>query len=162
MYEMKKTLLALALMGAATTANADSWLYGGVNAGQSDLDSKNATATSFHVGTGILPIIGVEAGYWNHGKFDGGIEGSSVYAALKPSIDFVPLHIYAKGGMHNYDLDKGSNKKGSGTKMMYGVGVEYFVIDMLSVGGSYQQFEVNKNDVGSIGSFTLNATIHFL
>ncbi|WP_104399031.1 outer membrane beta-barrel protein [Vibrio penaeicida] len=159
---MKKTLLALALMGAATTANADSWLYGGINAGQSDLNGNAATAMSAHVGTGILPIIGVEAGFWNHGKFDGGTEASSVYAALKPSIDFGPLHVYAKGGIHNFKLDNNGTKAGDGTKLMYGVGVEYFVMDMLSVGGSYQQFKFDENNIDSIGSFTLNATIHFL
>lgn len=60
---MKKTLLALALIGASATASADSWIYGGANVGQSDFGSEDATSYGVHVGTGILPLIGLEAGY---------------------------------------------------------------------------------------------------
>ena len=39
---MKKTLLALALMGAASPALADSWLYAGVNYGTADFTESGA------------------------------------------------------------------------------------------------------------------------
>ncbi len=85
---MKKTLLALALVGASTSAFADAWLYGGVSAGRADYNDNSDTPMGFHVGTGILPIIGVEGGYWKHGNFDndsktGYAELGSWYAALK-------------------------------------------------------------------------------
>ena len=56
---MKKTLLALALLGASSTAMADSWLYGGVMGGQSSFASEDENAVGIHVGTGILPLIGL-------------------------------------------------------------------------------------------------------
>lgn len=155
---MKKILLALALTGVATTASADSWLYAGANVGQSDLDGENATAAGFHVGTGILPIIGLEAGYNNHGKINNW-DMSSYYFAVKPSIDLGPLHVYGKAGVHSYKSTNSAAPNQDGTDAMYGVGVEYFMFDMLSVGGSYQNF---KTDAGDIGSFNLTATVHFL
>ncbi|WP_155488887.1 outer membrane beta-barrel protein, partial [Vibrio harveyi] len=98
---MKKTLLAVALLSASSAAMADSWIYGGASVGQSDFKGETDTSYSVHVGTGILPIIGIEAGITQHGEFK--IAGqetklTSYYAALKPSIDFGPLHVYAKGG----------------------------------------------------------------
>jgi len=41
---------------------ADSWIYGGASVGQSDYKGETDTSYSVHVGTGILPIIGIEAG----------------------------------------------------------------------------------------------------
>lgn len=87
---MKKTLLAVALLGASSAAMADSWIYGGATVGQSDYKGETDTSYSVHVGTGILPIIGIEAGVTQHGEFN--VNGqdtklTSYYAALKPSID---------------------------------------------------------------------------
>lgn len=42
---MKKTLLALALLGASSTAMADSWIYGGASVGQSDYEGKHVRLT---------------------------------------------------------------------------------------------------------------------
>lgn len=172
---MKKTLLALALIGASATASADSWLYGGVQAGQSDLDSDNATAYSVHVGTGILPFIGLEAGYWNFGETDINLprlgqkytaEATSVYFAAKPSIDFGPLHLYARGGLHSYDISYTGPTPVSnddGVDVMYGVGAEYSILPGLTVGGGVQSFAVEVDgDSDNITTFTLNATFHFL
>ncbi|MCL9777370.1 outer membrane beta-barrel protein [Vibrio methylphosphonaticus] len=170
---MKKTLLALALVGASTSAFADAWLYGGVSAGRADYNDNSDTPMGFHVGTGILPIIGVEAGYWKHGNFDinanqgnGYAELGSWYAALKPSIDIGPVQLYAKGGLHYYNADYksglSSQSSDNGTDFMYGVGAEYFVTDMLSVGASWQRFNGVKTVANSkdLDSFTINATLH--
>ncbi|NOI24220.1 porin family protein [Vibrio mediterranei] len=168
---MKKTLLALALVGASTSAFADAWLYGGVSAGRADYNGNSDTPMGFHVGTGILPIIGIEGGYWKHGNFDGTSEGKkgyaelgSWYAALKPSIDIGPVQLYAKGGLHYYNADykDGLSGNDSGTDFMYGVGAEYFVTDMLSVGASWQRFNgvKTKFDDKDLDSFTINATLH--
>ncbi len=110
---MKKTLLAVALIGASTTAYADSWIYGGASVGQSNYKGETGSSYNVHVGTGILPIIGIEAGYTNHGDFDttaGEVSLSSMYLALKPSIDFGPLHIYAKGGLQSWDKEVNGSK----------------------------------------------------
>ncbi|MGF1771591.1 porin family protein [Vibrio maritimus] len=170
---MKKTLLALALVGASTSAFADAWLYGGVSAGRADYNGNSDTPMGFHVGTGILPIIGVEGGYWKHGNYDmtasngssGYAELGSWYAALKPSIDIGPIQLYAKGGFHYYNADYKGNLNGSdsGTDFMYGVGAEYFVTDMLSVGASWQRFNGIKTSFSNdkdLDSFTINATLH--
>ncbi|MFA0088036.1 outer membrane beta-barrel protein [Vibrio sp. 10N.261.51.F12] len=172
---MKKTLLALALIGASTSAFADAWLYGGVSAGRADYNDNNDTPMGFHVGTGILPIIGVEGGYWKHGNFDmtnrdtgasGYAELGSWYAALKPSIDLGPVQLYAKGGLHyfNADYKSGLSSQGSesGTDFMYGLGADYFVTDMLSIGASWQRFNGIKTVAGGqdLDSFTINATLH--
>ena len=63
---MKKTLLAVALLSASSAAMADSWIYGGASVGQSDYKGETDTSYSVHVGTGILPIIGIEAVSYTH------------------------------------------------------------------------------------------------
>ncbi|WP_194439494.1 porin family protein [Vibrio fluminensis] len=161
---MKKTLLALALIGASATASADSWIYGGANVGQSDLGGEEATSYGVHVGTGILPLIGLEAGYQNHGEFDisgtsAKLEADSVYFAVKPSIDFGPLHVYAKGGLHKWDISGPAKYSDDDVDVMYGVGAEYFLFGPVSVGASYSVFNMDKEDVKTL---SLNATLHFL
>ncbi|WP_117234868.1 outer membrane beta-barrel protein [Vibrio maerlii] len=160
---MKKTLLALALIGASATASADSWIYGGVNAGQADFGGETDSSYGVHIGTGILPFIGLEAGYQNHGKIDFGpgleIDGDSVYFAAKPSIDFGPLHVYARGGVHSYNFDTSFGKEDD-FEMMYGIGAEYFVFGPLSVGASYNIFKTKLDE--DIKTFAINASLHFL
>ncbi len=159
---MKKTLLAVALLGASSAVMADSWLYGGANVGVSEYKGETATAYSVHAGTGILPIIGIEAGITQHGEFkvDGkDTELTSYYAALKPSIDFGPLHVYAKGGFHKWDEKVDGGSDDDGIDLMYGVGAEYFIFGPVSVGASYMNYTAGKED---IGTFSLNASLHFL
>ncbi len=160
---MKKTLLALALIGASTTAFADSWIYGGASIGQSNLDGHHGTTFTVHAGTGILPFFGVEAGYTDHGDFDVAPHtkwsADSLYVALKPSIDFGPLHIYARGGLHSWNLDENGSKLDDGVDIMYGVGAEYFIFGPISVGASYNNYKLDNDN---IDSFNLNATFHFL
>lgn len=158
---MKKTLLALALIGVSSTALADSWIYGGASVGQADYKGDTSTSYTIHAGTGILPFIGVEAGYTNFGDFkDNGsdISASTVYFALKPSIDFGPLHVYARGGLHSWKTEVNGNKDDD-IDIMYGVGAEYFIMGPFSVGASYHKYELDKD---SIDTFSLNATFHFL
>ncbi|AUI86063.1 hypothetical protein BS333_06510 [Vibrio azureus] len=159
---MKKILLATALLSASSMVMADSWIYGGASVGQADYKGETDTSYSVHVGTGILPIIGVEAGVTQHGKFK--VSGhetrlKSYYAALKPSIDFGPLHVYAKGGLHQWDKDVSGAKNDDDLDIMYGVGAEYFIYGPVSVGASYMNYTIDKDNVDT---FSLNATIHFL
>lgn len=156
---MKKTLLALALLGASSTAMADSLFYGGASVGQSDYEGKKSTSYSVHAGTGILPFIGLEAGYINHGDFDLGATATSLYFAVKPSMDFGPLHVYAKGGLHSWDKDINGGKIDDGIDVMYGIGAEYFIMGPFSVGASYMNYTMDSTDVGTL---SFNATFHFL
>lgn len=164
---MKKTLLALALMGAASPALADSWLYAGVNYGTADFNKSgtgNEGTYGVNIGTGILPFIGVEAGYWDLGKAAGS-DLTTVYAAIKPSINVGPLEFYGKLGTNKYDVGAGEKfKDDDGYDFMYGAGVEYTVLDgiplgSLSVGLAYNHFGFDQVDANT---YTLSATFHFL
>ncbi|WP_428774322.1 outer membrane beta-barrel protein [Vibrio sp.] len=162
---MKKTLLALALLGVSTAASADALIYGGASAGQSDINGNTDTSYNIHVGTGILPFIGLEVGYQDHGKFTTNYDNASrdfsaksYYAAAKPSIDFGPLHVYAKAGVHQYEL-KGTNYSEKELSTLYGVGVEYFAMGPISLGASYMVYNLKHDDVKTL---SLNASIHFL
>ncbi|MFB9133968.1 porin family protein [Vibrio sp. AK197] len=166
---MKKTLLALALIGASTSAFADSWIYGSASVGQATMDGESSTSYNIHVGTGILPFIGLEAGLQNYGEFDGvnyggvvrDLKGSSYYVAAKPSIDFGPLHVYAKAGLHRYELKSQHSDgfKDDDIDVMYGIGAEYFMMGPVSFGASYNVYSFDKDEAEN---FSLNATFHFL
>ena len=160
---MKKTLLALGLASIAATASADSFFYAGGNFGQSDFGSgtDKETAYGFHVGTGILPILGLEGGYWSHGN-----DTRSLFVAAKPSIDFGPLHVYAKGGINAFNVEYNGNlsslDKDDGVSYMYGVGAEYFLLDNISLGASYQAFGVDiDGDSDTVSSIHGTVTIPF-
>lgn len=158
---MKKTLLALALASFASSVAADSLLYGGAMVGQSEYDGEDSTVASFHVGTGLLPILGIEGGYADHGEFEfkgiDDVKANSLFIAARPSIDLGPLHIYGRAGMHKWDLTGG--KDDDGIDVMYGVGAEYFLFGPISVGAAYNVFKTDDED---ISNFSVSATFHFL
>lgn len=159
-----KSALALGLISVSTMASADSWLYAGGMVGQSSFEDDKTSTFGLHVGTGILPIIGIEGGYWTHGTFEynQGDEAKldSYYLAIKPSIDVGPVQIYGRVGAHSYELNgKNGTANDDGFDLMYGVGAEYYIVSIVSVGLGYQKFQFDKGDVDS---FTLNATFHFL
>ncbi len=155
-------LLALALMACAGTASADALLYGGAMIGQSEMGSETSTAASVYIGTGILPIIGVEGGYTDHGSFSfdhlsQDVDAHSTFLALRPSVDIGPFHIYARAGLHAWKMTGGIHD--DGVDAMYGFGVEYFVFGPLAVGAAYN---VYKTDVKDIDNYSISATLHFL
>ena len=166
---MKKSLIALALLTASATVSADSLIYGGASVGQTDLNGESTTSYNVHVGTGLLPFIGLEAGYQDFGKFDSvdyngiktNLTGSAIYFAVKPSIDFGPLHVYGKAGVHSYNLEADGGFDEDEVDVTYGVGAEYFAPGPvpISFGASYNVFGMKDDDVTN---FSLNATIHFL
>jgi|LLEJ01.1.fsa_nt_gi hypothetical protein len=158
---MKKTLLVLALASFATSVSADSLIYGGAMVGQSDYSGETATSAEIHIGTGLLPFIGVEAGYIDHGTFDIGADefsADSIYAAIRPSMDFGPLHVYGRVGAHSWNSELGAVKD-DGVDPMYGVGLEYFVFGPLAVGAAYHVYKMDNDDVKNL---SLTATFHFL
>ncbi len=166
---MKKTFLALALITTSASAFADALIYGSASVGQATLNGETSTSYNVNVGTGILPFIALEAGYQNYGDFDGvnyggtvrDLTGSSYYVAAKPSIDVGPLHLYARGGLHYYELKSQHDDgfKEDDVNIMYGVGAEYFMAGPISFGASYNVYPFKKEDAKN---FSLNATFHFL
>lgn len=163
---MKKTLISLALMMASSVSYADSLVYGGASVGESSFGDGTASSFNIHAGTGILPFIGVEAGLNRSGEMDTAAgqttEINSGYVALKPSIDFGPLHIFAKGGLHRWDETIETSAgiaEDDGVDIMYGVGAEYFLMGPISFGASLQTYIVDGED---LTNFTLNGTFHFL
>ncbi|WED20548.1 porin family protein [Vibrio sp. JC009] len=160
---MKKALLALTLASFAGSAAADALIYGGAKVGQSNYEGKDSTSTEVYVGTGLLPFLGLEAGYVNHGSFEVtsnlDTDIDSVYFAVRPSIDIGPLHIYARGGVHRWNWETGALED-DGTNMLYGVGVEYFMAGPIAIGAGYSVYEMDDRD--DIEQFTLTATFHFL
>jgi len=164
---MKKVLIALALAGMSSTAAADSLVYAGANIGQATIDGDKSTVFGAHVGTGILPFIGLEAGYQTLGDASSGvgsIDISTIYVAAKPSLDVGPIQVYAKGGFHSWSADSSIDAiDESGTDLMFGFGAEYYLIDNLSVGASWMQYrmsgDIYKNNSDQLA---LTATFHFL
>ncbi|MGF1754012.1 porin family protein [Vibrio makurazakiensis] len=180
---MKKALIALVLATASNAAHADALLYASVGAGQATYDigdgvSEKETGYSLTGGTGLLPFIGIEAGTVNHGtmSFSGSsgavdVTASSYFAAVRPSIDFVNLHIYGKAGIHSTSTEtkvQSNNMDTSNIGLLYGVGAEYFFMPMFSTGLSYTIFNGQKVNDGAgersydLNNLSLNVTFHFL
>ena len=154
---MKKLLIIMALLVPAANASADALIYAGANAGYAESGSADEIAYGFHVGTGILPLLGIEAGYWDFGSFNG-VDCNSLYLAAKPSIDLGSFHLFAKGGITRFDQD-GPDGSNDGIDLMYGLGAEYFMSRNISLGASYMNF---GQDGDNINTFTFSATFHFL
>ncbi len=159
---MKKALLALALLGASSTAMADSLVFGGATIGDSEYKGKSSESYSVYAGTGLLPILGIEAGITHIGEFD--VDGTETtldtyYAALRPSIDLGPLQLYAKGGFHKWEAEVDGGSDDDGYDMMYGIGAEYYIFGPISVGASYTNYTVDDENVDT---YSLSAIFHFL
>lgn len=157
---MKKTLLALALASVSVTAAADSLIYGGVQVGSADYKSESSTVYGAHIGTGILPFIGLEMGAWNLGSYDFAgktTDVTSINFAVKPSIDFGPLHVYGKAGMHSWEAD--GFAKDDGLDPFFGLGIEYNIIPMFTIGAGYNNFTVGSENIDFA---SVNLTVHFL
>lgn len=161
---MKKILIAAILFASSSSVYADAFLYGGASAGSSSFNGGSGSSYSVHAGTGILPFMGLEAGLTRSGEMDTAsnesTEVTTIYVAVKPSIEFGPLQIYAKAGLHGWEEtvnnDLGETKD-DGIGVTYGVGVEYFVEGPMSFGASYQTYTMGSKDLSNL---TLNATMH--
>lgn len=149
---------AMFLAGIATHAPAGSLFFAGADIGSAEVDSTTSTAYGLHLGTGIIPFMTIEGGYWDFGTFDR-LDYTSLYLALKPNITLGPVHLYVKGGLNMYDIDGPSAASDDGTDIMYGAGAEYFIGNNFSLGASYMNFDFDKEDVDTL---TLSATFHFL
>lgn len=153
---MHKALLMFLALGASSAVMADSLIYAGIAGGRSDFNSSNDTNYGIYVGTGLLPILDVEAGYSELGKFaatGGDVSLSSVYAAVRPTFNVGSLQLYAKAGIHYWDLDAGSRvvnfKDDSKYDLMWGIGAEYAVFGPVSLGVSYTNYRIEEKNLGT-------------
>lgn len=166
---MKKSILALVIIAASPVAIADSLIYGGASAGSSNFDGGSGSSYNVHLGTGILPFIGLEAGLTQSGDMDTAnnesTEVKTLYVALKPSVDLGPLHLYAKAGLHSWEetvdnsVDDNLDSSDDGIDLMYGLGGEYSLGGPFTVGASYQTYVVDGKDMNT---FSVSGTFHFM
>ena len=164
--QIVKKLLILTTLLAATSANvwaADSILYAGVTGGTSNYEDDDDTLMGLRVGTGILPFIDIEAGIIDLGEVSdegASLETSTKYIAVKPTLTLPLLDVYARAGLHQWEYDwsyGGLTDSDDGTDPMYGVGVDYFISDYISLGASYTRYEIED---GEVDGYELNATFY--
>ncbi|GEM74522.1 outer membrane beta-barrel protein [Vibrio sagamiensis] len=170
---MKGRISLLVLAVWSTPVFANSWLYAGGQLGQSRVENESDITYGLHVGTEIMPLIGLEFGYFKHGNMDFSFHGlsgnadlASFYAAVKPSINFGSLHLYAKGGINSYNIDYKDDisylYKDDGISYMFGLGLEYLISKSWSMGVGYQAFGLEMNTKSeALHSLTANMTFHF-
>ncbi|EPE37450.1 hypothetical protein CF66_5012 [Candidatus Photodesmus katoptron] len=166
-----KKILALTLTSAVlstSSAFADSWIYGGIGVGQAFVEDRNANTLHLsqkgpiyeaYVGTGILPFFGVEGGYIQHGKVTliNNVKEKiySTYVALRPSLNFGPVQVFAKGGLHSWKQGDSMSRD-----LMYGIGVEYRVRETpISFGCQYMEYTFGKNTIMSNLALTTSFNI---
>ena len=150
-------LLLVSLLIIPFKAQADGLVYTGAHLGYADLGSSDSTAFGVHLGTGLLPFVGLEAGYWNFGEM-GNADYSSYYFAAKPTLKLGSFQLFVKGGIARYDKDASFGKSDDGVDLMYGLGVDYFITRMFSVGGNYNNFGFDGDDIDTL---TFSVTLHF-
>ena len=176
---MKRSLLSLILVSglslSAFNAQAadDSLLYVGGAIGDSEFNESGWGSDSWSgygvfIGTGLLPILDVEAGYMNFGDFSPNVnddnEVDTLYAAARFAIDVGPVNVFAKAGVHTWSI---SNDGRSGiddfdkddTDLMYGVGANFQVTDLIGIGATYTRFELN--DYSDVDMFAATVTFSF-
>ncbi len=155
---MKKILLGFAFAFLPLAAQADSWIYGGASVGSSTLEEETSLAHSFYIGSGIMPWVGIEGGYTEHGKFDlygGEITAESVYGALKPNLNFGPLQLYAKVGVHSWLYSGETNvtvQDDDGLDMMWAVGADFSLASPIALGIEYVTYTVADAELSSVNA----------
>lgn len=166
---MKKLIVLGALMMATTSAYAssDSLLYAGATLGKTTYgdNAGDDTMMGVRVGTGILPIVDIEAGYIKLGDVDvtgGGSAGiDTMYVVAKPTITLGIADVYAKVGMHKWKVDE-SGLKDDSTDFVYGLGADYYLSDRLSIGASYMIYKFDGDNIkdSDASVVAINATFH--
>lgn len=157
----KMTIMAM-LLALSSNVWADSLVYGGLSAGSSEFDHDNSLSYGIFVGSGLVPWVGGEIGYINHGKFDlpsGRIRAESAYAAIKPNLNIGALQVYAKLGVNSWVLEGDQGviiHDDDGVDKMWAVGADYSVLGPLALGIEYVNYTVGHRDVS-----TINATATF-
>jgi OmpA-OmpF porin, OOP family len=175
--QFKKQLLAVA---AATVIGVTSPFavyaqeapgpYVGGGFGQSDADASGLDSdTSFQIYGGYMftENLGAEGGYASYGTFDasagGNFEADGFYAAgvgrypITDKFEFV-----GKVGVVHYGYESvsagGAKSSGDGTSALLGVGVDYLLNDMISIGAEYDM--VNGVEDSDISTLWLNITVN--
>ncbi|GIU44040.1 porin [Shewanella sairae] len=165
---MNKTLIALALMGTCTAANAadiDNTWYIGAGAGQSNYESVHAVshlgedrdfAWNALVGYQLNKYLAFEAGWQDLGATDdthmwGGLDGSQkidVDGFTLGAVGTLPLSekwfLTGEAGAYQYHLahQMNANKyvSATDTAAYFGAGIGYNITDSLAISAKYRRF----------------------
>lgn len=145
------------LVALSSNAKADGLVFAGASLGYADIGSSDSTAYGFHLGTGLIPFIGLEAGFWDFGDMQRA-DFTSYYFAAKPTLKLGSFQMYAKGGVNIYDKDSSIGGSDDGTDIMFGLGGDYYLNRMFSVGAAYTNFGFGDDDIDTLA---VTATFHF-
>lgn len=154
-------LFLLTLLG--TSAHADFYLGAGgyataLNA-PSDADNLDDTdfAPAFFLGWRPIELVGVEAGYYDFGEFEGdsgSIEGKAMTLAGLLSLELGPIGVYAKGGVADTELEGdllGQSIDESSTDPFGGLGMTVDILDKVYVYAEALRFAAEE-DVDMVGA----------
>ncbi len=160
---MKKIISLLFLLGISSSSQAGSLLYGGASAGYARLNDNSAVSNSFFIGTDAIPYLGFEGGTSQLGSFNidnSDVSYSTLYAAIKPNIEFGPVQLYVKAGLHSWTAEANSgviSENKDDYDAMWAVGADYTVLGPVALGVEYQSYTVGDKQIGSVN---LTATLY--
>ncbi len=168
---LESIALASLLMGASSLASAEIYLGGAIGSTNVSTPGFEHSDTQKIFGGVRERFLGLEVAYVNFDDFfvegSGGsqsINGDGLEASL---VGFIPFghqaELFGKVGVLNWTLD--GNSGGStfstddGSSFAYGVGLQLFPADHLSVRLEYQGFQDVSG--GDLDAVTIGAALHF-
>ncbi len=151
---MKKLALLALLCGLPLTSWANSWFYFGGSLGTADFENDDALSYSMFAGLGLIPWVGTEIGFVDHGRFNFHnevIDSQSIYGALRPSVQFGPVNMYAKAGVHSWltESDSATNDDDD-VNFMWAAGADIAVYRSIAVGVEYASYTVSDTNIDTI------------
>lgn len=158
-----KSLVFAALLGAGAVAHADFYIGAGAYSTSAEATSsagsldESDVAPAVFLGWRPIEFVGVEAGYYDFGTFEGKgveLEGHAVTLAALLSMELGPVGLYAKGGVADSEFTAsaaGFSADDSSTDPFGGLGVTVDIMDRLYVYGEYLLFSTDSADVDVAG-----------
>ena len=143
--------------GAPAMAADDAHLYLGGSYGlykdrNGDFDEDDNFKEIF-VGAQFSPLLGLEAGYLDFGKFAGALGSSDIDGYDLALVARLPLtdsfSVYAKGGQLFWDADirvAGFKDSADGDDPFVGIGADFSVTDNLVVALEYDRYRIDIGD----------------
>lgn len=159
---MKKILglLFTVLFMASAVARADIYIGAGAYGTKVDEDgfSDSDVAPAAFIGWRPIELVGVEAGYYDFGKFEDkgtSADANAVTLAGLLSMELGPVGIYAKAGVADFNFkvsDPSGNYKDDSTDPFGGIGLTVDIMDKLYVYGEVLHFASDTAvDVAGVG-----------
>ncbi|UJF17464.1 porin family protein [Vibrio sp. SS-MA-C1-2] len=154
---------------AAEESSKDPLVYVGGSFGTTEFDqtgwgSDDWSSYGAYVGTGILPVVDIEAGYQNFGNFssyDSNSDAETLYLAARVGMSLGPIGVWGKAGVHSFSLndvsisDQAQNIDEDDTDFMYGIGANFYATDHVAVGVSYTIFELGDYSKVNVAAATV-------